>query len=170
MAALLAGGCGEEAVIPADEARPAPGLERPGLHRDRVDLRDLRGQVVLLNFWATWCPYCRREIPHLVALQEELGSRGLQVVGAAMNWKIDSRDPNDPHLFHQKVATFALEHDLNYPVPLVRTGMGEVMRRFGNVPGGIPYTVLIDREGRLRRTYQGSPGPEALRKGVKHLL
>lgn len=167
---LLAGGCGEEVVIPAEEARQAPGLARPGLHQERVALGDLRGQVVLLNFWATWCPYCRREIPHLIELQRELGDRGLQVVGAALNWKIDSREPKDPQLFQQKVSTFALEHGLNYPVPLVKTGMEQVMQRFGNVAGGIPYTVLIDRQGRIRRTFAGNPGPDALRKGIKRLL
>jgi len=147
----------------------APALERPTLDNGKVALSGLRGQVVLLNFWATWCPYCKKEIPHLIELQEELGDRGLQVVGAAMNWKIDSREPKDPDIFHQKVASYALEHGLNYPVPLVKQGMDEVMERFGN-PAGVPYTVLIDAKGRIRATFQGNPGKAKLRRAVTALL
>ena len=147
----------------------APALERPTLDNGKVALSGLRGQVVLLNFWATWCPYCKKEIPHLIELQEELGDRGLQVVGAAMNWKIDSREPKDPDIFHQKVASYALEHGLNYPVPLVKQGMDEVMERFGN-PAGVPYTVLIDAKGRIRSTFQGNPGKAKLRRAVTALL
>ena len=168
-AALPLVGCSDDPVLPASEAAQAPSLERPSLENGKLALADLRGQVVLLNFWATWCPYCRKEIPHLVSLQEELGDRGLQVVGAAMNWKIDSREPNDPAIFHQKVASFALEHGLNYPVPLVKTGMNDVFKRFGD-PVGVPYTVLIDREGRIRATFQGNPGEDKLRRAVKALL
>ena len=168
-AGLTLAGCSEEPVLPASEAVAAPGLERASLENGTVALADYRGRVVLLNFWATWCPYCRKEIPHLVALQEELGGRGLQVVGAAMNWKIDSRDPNDPEIFHQKVASFALEHGLNYPVPLVKTGMSDVFQRFGD-PVGVPYTVVIDREGRIRATFQGNPGKANLRRAVEALL
>ena len=168
-AGLTLAGCSQEPVLPADEAASAPALERPSLDNGEVALADFHGKVVLLNFWATWCPYCRKEIPHLVALQEDLGERGLQVVGVAMNWKIDSREPNDPGIFHQKVATFALEHGLNYPVPLVKEGMNGVMKRFGD-PVGVPYTVLIDREGRIRATFQGNPGEAKLRRAVRALL
>jgi cytochrome c biogenesis protein CcmG/thiol:disulfide interchange protein DsbE len=168
VAAMLVG-CGEEAVLPPGEAVQAPAFERPTVESGDLALGELRGQVVLLNFWATWCPYCKKEIPHLVQLQEELGDRGLQVVGAAMNWKIDSREPNDPEIYHQKVASFALEHGLNYPVPLVKTGMNGVMKRFGD-PVGIPYSVLIDREGRIRATFQGNPGEAKLRRAVQALL
>jgi thiol-disulfide isomerase/thioredoxin len=165
----MVGGCSEPPVLPADEAAAAPALERPTLDHGEVAVADYRGRVVLLNFWATWCPYCRKEIPHLVALQKELGGDGLQVVGAAMNWKINSRDPNDPEIFHQKVTTFALEHGLNYPVQLVKTGMDGVMMRFGD-PVGVPYTVLIDRKGRIRATFQGNPGKEKLRRAVNAVL
>jgi len=165
---LLAGAGGSPLQSPV-KAVSAPDFRQPGLERDRVRLADYRGKVVVLNFWATWCPYCRREIPHLVDLQAELGDRGLQVVGAAMNWKINSREPNDPEIFQQKVSSFALEHGLNYPVSLVKRDMGEVMGGFGS-PVGVPYTVLIDRKGRIRATFQGNPGAERLRRAVQVLL
>lgn len=168
-AGLVLAGCSEDPVVPAGEAMEAPALERPSMDNGEVALADFRGQVVLLNFWATWCPYCKEEIPHLIELQEELGGEGLQVVGAAMNWKIDSREPNDPDIFQQKVASYILEHGLNYPVPMVKQGMDGVMERFGD-PVGVPYTVLIDREGRIRATFQGNPGKDKLRRAVNALL
>ncbi|MFA9460107.1 TlpA disulfide reductase family protein [Thiohalorhabdus sp. Cl-TMA] len=168
--AVLLGGCsGEQVVTPAHEAEAAPAFERPGLREERISLEAYRGKVVLLNFWATWCPFCRKEIPHLVDLQERYGAEGLQVLGAALNWKIDSRERNDPDIFHQKVAAFELEHGLNYPIPLIKEGMDEVLARFGD-PVGIPYTVLIDRRGRVRKVFQGNPGPDPLEKAVRTLL
>ncbi|MFP4560950.1 MAG: TlpA family protein disulfide reductase [Thiohalorhabdus sp.] len=169
--ALVVGGCGggEEVVVPAEEAEPVPALERPGLQGESVALEDYRGRVVLLNFWATWCPFCKKEIPNLIELQERYGEEGLQVIGAALNWKLDSREPNDPEVFHQNVERFHLEQGLNYPVPLIKEGMDEVMARFGDPPG-IPYTLLIDREGRIRQVFQGNPGKETLEKAVRTLL
>jgi thiol-disulfide isomerase/thioredoxin len=170
LAFLLLAGCGEEVVTPAEEARPTPALERESLDGGRFSLEQFRGQVVLLNFWATWCPYCQEEIPHLIALQEELGDQGLQVVGAALNWQFDSQEPGDPKVFREKVGAFSMENGLNYPLPLVAEGMKATLERFGNPIGTIPYSVLIDREGRIRKTFQGNPGPEALREAVTHLL
>ncbi|MEF8981551.1 TlpA family protein disulfide reductase [Thiohalorhabdus sp.] len=162
-------GCSEAPVVSAEEAMEAPALQQPTLDNGKVALTDFRGKVVLLNFWATWCPYCKKEIPHLIELQEDLGDRGLQVVGAAMNWKIDSREPKNPDIFHQKVASYALKHGLNYPVPLVKQGMDGIMKRFGD-PAGVPYTVLIDTQGRIRATFQGNPGKDKLWRAVKALL
>ncbi|HKJ89375.1 MAG TPA: hypothetical protein VKA48_12830, partial [Gammaproteobacteria bacterium] len=85
------------------------------------------------------------------------------------NWKFNSRSPNDPALFMQQVSGFQLEHGLNYPVALVKKDMGKILHRFGDSVG-IPYTVLIDREGRVRRTFHGVPDPDTLEKSVRTLL
>lgn len=167
---LVLGGCEEPLVRAPSESRPAPELSRPGLDAGRIRLADYEGRVVLLNFWATWCPYCKKEIPHLIAMQEDLGGDGLQVVGAALNWEFNSQKPGDPGIFRDKVGGFALEEGLNYPVPLVTEGMSRLLERFGNAVGTIPYTVLIDREGRIRATFQGNPGEATLRRAVKRLL
>lgn len=164
-------GCSEGVVTPAEESPRAPALEREGLDGNRLTLERFRGKVVLLNFWATWCPYCQKEIPHLVDLQESLGDKGLQVVGAALNWKFNSQKPGDPEVFRDKVGAFVMEEGLNYPVPLVAEGMKPMLDRFGNTSGGaIPYTVVIDREGRIRATFLGNPGAAKLRRAVKALL
>jgi thiol-disulfide isomerase/thioredoxin len=167
---LVIGGCEEPLVRAPSESPSAPELSRPGLDAERIRLADYRGRVVLLNFWATWCPYCKKEIPHLIAMQEDLGDEGLQVVGAALNWEFNSQKPGEPAIFRDKVGGFVLEKGVSYPVPLVTEGMSGILERFGNPVGTIPYTVLIDREGRIRATFQGNPGEATLRRAVKRLL
>jgi len=166
---MVGGWAGAGPLVAANQAKETPSLQRSGLQRKQISLKEFRGKVVLLNFWATWCPYCRKESPHLVDLHSRLGGQGRQVIGAALNWKFNSRSPNDPALFMQQVSGFQLEHGLNYPVALVKKDMGKILHRFGDSVG-IPYTVLIDREGRVRRTFHGVPDPDTLEKSVRTLL
>ncbi|HKJ88278.1 MAG TPA: TlpA disulfide reductase family protein, partial [Gammaproteobacteria bacterium] len=75
-AALMVGGwAGAGPLVAANQAKETPSLQRSGLQRKQISLKEFRGKVVLLNFWATWCPYCRKEIPHLVDLQSRLGGQ-----------------------------------------------------------------------------------------------
>jgi peroxiredoxin len=99
-------------------------------------LEQWRGQVLVVNYWATWCAPCREEIPGFVRLQERYGSRGLQFVGIA----IDQAD---------KVAEFATEFRINYPLLLGELETIELLRQAGNRAGVLPYTLVIDRNGKL---------------------
>jgi thiol-disulfide isomerase/thioredoxin len=99
-------------------------------------LEQWRGQVLVVNYWATWCAPCREEIPGFVRLQERYGSRGLQFVGIA----IDQPD---------KVAEFASEFRINYPLLLGGLETIELLRQAGNRAGVLPYTLVIDRKGNL---------------------
>ena len=99
-------------------------------------LEQWRGQVLVVNYWATWCAPCREEIPGFVRLQERYGSRGLQFVGIA----IDQPD---------KVAEFASEFRINYPLLLGGLEAIELLRQAGNRAGVLPYTLVIDRKGNL---------------------
>ena len=100
------------------------------------NLEQWRGQVLVVNYWATWCAPCREEIPGFVRLQERYGSRGLQLVGIA----IDQPD---------KVAEFASEFRINYPLLLGGLETIELLRQVGNRAGVLPYTLVIDRKGNL---------------------
>jgi len=103
---------------------------------DSLSLEDLRGQVVLLNFWATWCAPCRHETPFLQQLYLDRSSKGLEIVGVSM----DTRDAWDD------VADFVEEYGVTYPIlvdPQMR-GM-DAYRVLG-----LPATFLVDREGVLR--------------------
>ena len=99
-------------------------------------LEQWRGQVLVVNFWATWCAPCREEIPGFVNLQERYGSRGVKFVGIA----IDQPD---------KVAEFAREFRINYPLLTGGLESIDLLRQAGNRAGVLPYTLVIDRGGNL---------------------
>ena len=119
-------------------ARPAPEVELKTLDGRPYRLADLRGRVVLLNFWATWCVPCRSEIPVLNEMQRDLSARGFEVVG------VSTHDTAD------EVRSFQQDLRQDYTVLL---GTTEAQTKFGVVP--LPTTFLIDREGRIRETVLG---------------
>ena len=104
-----------------------------------LDLSSLRGKVVLVNFWATWCPPCREEIPDLVALQAKYKDE-LQIVGISQ----DSGSADE-------VARFARDHGMNYPVVM---STPDIERLFPNVYA-LPTTFVIDRDGKLAQKHVG---------------
>jgi thiol-disulfide isomerase/thioredoxin len=116
-----------------------------------------RGQVLVVNFWATWCAPCREEIPVFVRLQERHGARGLQFVGVAF----DQPD---------KVAEFAREFRINYPLLLGGTDIMELMREAGNRAGVLPYTLVIDRQGNVVSREPGGVKESKLESLVQPLL
>ena len=136
--------------------KPAPDVELQTLEGQPFHLTDLRGHVVLLNFWATWCVPCRAEIPEFNAMQRELKARGLEVVGV-------STSPAD-----SVEAIREFQKDLKQEYTVVR-GEKAVDEKFGNGPG-LPITYLIDREGRIRQTIVGARDREGWEAAVKPLL
>ncbi len=120
---------------------PAPVYAARTIAGDPVSLADLRGRVVLLNIWATWCHPCRTEIPELQALFEKEQARGLEVVGVSIDAGGEDED----------VAEFAEKYGVTYPI--WRDGDGRVSTTFAAV--GVPASYLIDREGVLRWSHLG---------------
>ena len=140
----LAGGPPAPAALPADDApaaRPGPFTLPDLAGRDR-SVSEWAGQVLLVNFWATWCPPCRREMPLLVDLQDELGSRGLQVVGVAID------EPG-------AVRDFVADHAIDFPVLVGGEEAIRAARDYGNRQGALPYSVVIDRSGRVAGRFPG---------------
>lgn len=119
----------------------------PTLEGDTASLADYRGQVVVLNVWGTWCPPCRREIPELVELQEEIEGRGGVVIGLA----VDSGTPSE-------IQEFGDEYGMNYPIWM--TDGRKAMDHYRAV--GYPTTLLIDRQGMIRKRYMGPQTAEKL--------
>ncbi|HEY3037912.1 MAG TPA: cytochrome c biogenesis protein/redoxin [Pyrinomonadaceae bacterium] len=136
--------------------QPAPDVELQTLAGQPFRLTDLRGRVVLLNFWATWCVPCRAEIPELNAMQLELNPRGLEVVGV-------STSPGDTV---EAIRDF--QKDLKQEYTVLR-GPEEVGEKFGNGPG-LPVTYLIDRDGRIRQKIVGARDRAGWEAAVKPLL
>lgn len=120
-------------------------------------LSQWRGKVLVVNLWATWCAPCREEIPAFVRLQDKYRARGLQFVGIA----IDRRDP---------VQAFVREFGMNYPVLLGGIETVEMSRRAGNHVGALPFTVIIDRHGKIARTELGGIDEAKLQGIIESLL
>ena len=139
-------------------ARPnekAPRLELKDLRGRVRRLADYRGRVVLLNFWATWCPPCRAEVPDLVRWQREYGKDGLQVVGV-------TQPPTDV----ARVRRFVRRHRVSYPVLLVAADT----RALFAAGETLPLSVVIDREGTVREVIKGILLPEEFEEKIKPLL
>jgi len=133
---------------------PVPDVEFQTLAGKPFRLKELQGQVVLLNFWATYCIPCREEIPALNALQHELQSQGLKIVGASLDDTIDG-----VNAYQQEVAKF--EYD-------VLLGGGDAKVKFAQ--SVLPTTYLIDRQGRIRQKIIGARDKAGWEAAVKPLL
>jgi peroxiredoxin len=134
--------------------KQAPAFTRPGLNGATVDLASLRGKVVLLNFWATWCGPCEVEMPIFAGWQNQYGSQGFQVIGISMD--------DDPALA-RKLST---KLKLNYPSAMGDEKLGEL---YGGVLG-LPLSYLIDRNGIVRAKIQGETDPKTIEEQLKALL
>jgi cytochrome c biogenesis protein CcmG/thiol:disulfide interchange protein DsbE len=133
---------------------PAPDFTVKDSDR-QVTLSQLRGQIVVLNFWATWCPPCRTEIPLLQRVHTAYAARGFTVVGVAM----DERG-------WAAVTPFLAQHRVEYPVLL---GNAAVARRYGGLKT-LPYTLFLDRAGRVVATHAAALTETPLRRIVETLL
>lgn len=131
-------------VVPhqGESVADAMNIELPDGDGHPHALAEWRGKVLLINFWATWCPPCRDEIPLLNTLQERWGERGVQVVGVALDEAAE-------------VGKFVRQTPLAYP-SLVGGGEGvRLAERLGNLLGVLPFTVVVDRAGRVAGQHLG---------------
>lgn len=147
---------GNGGICPADAKKANLDFTVEDMHGNAVKLAEFKGKVIVLDFWATWCPPCKAEIPGFVELQKEYGDDGLQVIGVSVD------DPPD------KLKPFVDEFKMNYPV-LVGLGRDDLQDAYGPM-WGIPTTFLIDREGRICRKHSGLVGKEKYERDIKALL
>lgn len=131
-------------TLPDPQGRPEP-------------MTQWRDKVLVVNFWATWCEPCREEVPALIRTQQKYAPNGVEIVGIA----VDSA---------AKVRDFAKEYGISYPLLVGGLETIEVSRKLGNKIGGLPYTVIVDRGGRVAHTRLGGISEADLDRVLRPLL
>lgn len=147
---------GVAAVAGCGSPEMAPQINYTLLDGRKASLGDLRGKVVLINFWATSCTSCVAEMPQIVATHEKFKSRGFETLAVAMSY--------DPPAF---VANFAESRKLPFGVVIDNTGA--IAQGFGDVRL-TPTTFLLDKRGAIVRRYVGPPDFDALHRQLDQLL
>jgi cytochrome c biogenesis protein CcmG/thiol:disulfide interchange protein DsbE len=144
-------------AVPVGEAGSRlPGFTATDLGGHAISAADLRGKVVLVDFWATWCAPCKKEMSGYQQLAERYRRSGLVVIGFKSNDMADTEDP----------AAFAKKIGVRYPL-IVATD--ELLRMFGGIEG-LPTTILYDRQGILRKKIIGFEYTETVEEYLKPLL
>jgi cytochrome c biogenesis protein CcmG/thiol:disulfide interchange protein DsbE len=141
-------------IVPAASRRRMPEVELAQLGEGTWRMADHRGQVVLINYWATWCGPCREEMPGLARLSRELGPEGLAVVGVSL-------DEGGREKVQRFVEEFHVPYPVAFPAPMSQVGQGLE---------GVPTTILVDRAGRVAKVYVGAVREGDFREDVKVLL
>ncbi|SEK96868.1 TlpA disulfide reductase family protein [Nitrosovibrio tenuis] len=152
---------GSHAEAPADGsnrgAETILAASLPDLQDNNQSLSQWLGKVMVVNFWASWCEPCRKEIPEFIELQKKFGDSGLVFVGIAVDQK-------------ERAAAFSKEIGINYPVLVGDMKAMALAEAAGNRQGALPFTVIIDRSGKITATKLGSLSRSKLESMVKPLL
>jgi len=142
-------------ALPSTSAKSAPSFTLQDLNGKQVSLSDFKGKVVIIDFWATWCPPCVTEIPHFIELYEQYKDKGFAMVGISL----DRQGVGVVNSFVQK-------YRVNYPILMAD---GQVDKAYGGIMS-IPTTFVIDRAGNIRQKYVGYREKAVFEADIKALL
>jgi thiol-disulfide isomerase/thioredoxin len=162
LVAVLSAGCGSSSsieLIPRGSREQARDIKAQAISawKPGLDLASLRGQVVVLDFWATWCGPCRMELPDLVKLYDKYHSKGVEIIGLSS----EGQDMKPQDYFNK----FISQYGMDYPVGLAGT---ETLADYGI--RGIPATFFIDKQGKVALSFVGVHPLEDFVGAVDQLL
>ena len=144
-----------EAICSADAKAANLDFTLQDIHGKPFALSDYKGKVVLLDFWATWCPPCRKEIPGFIELYNKYRSRGFAVIGVSMDESTSD------------IKRFAKQFKMNYPI-LVGAGRDDLESAFGPLP--LPTAFVIARDGRICAKHEGLTPKEQFEREINSLF
>ncbi len=150
------------ADIPGPPTSKMIGQMRPGFEIADTDgqlknVSEWDGQVLLINFWATWCPPCKKEMPAFIELQEQYAEQGFKVIGIALDDL-------------QSVQDFADTIGVNYPLLVAEYDGIDLSRNYGNHVGALPFSAFVDRQGKIISTHMGELSKAQVEEIIRPLL
>lgn len=134
-----------------------PDFELPGNNDTTHHMTEWDGKTVLVNFWASWCPPCREEMPAFIELKDKYEDAGFEIIGIALD------TPENANNFADTIG-------VNYPILFADMTSDDLSIKFGNWVGGLPYSALIDKEGIIRFVQAGELKKSTLEKELKKIL
>ncbi|MEE7627540.1 TlpA disulfide reductase family protein [Methylobacter sp. Wu8] len=157
--ALVLGVTARQLFPPAEKTGPSalPEFNLPDLSGRQHNISEWRGKVLVINFWATWCPPCLKEIPDFVALQAQYADKDLQFIGIAL----EDREP---------VAEYTAATQINYPILLGGDNGIALSQQLGNTIGAVPYTLVVDRKGQIIFRHPGELSKQQIMEVVTPIL
>jgi thiol-disulfide isomerase/thioredoxin len=157
------------ARVPSGNSTSTPPTEAPtvalkDLNDKDVTLQQYKGQVVLVNFWATWCDPCKSEIPLLIGLRQKYGPRGFEILGLSMDE--DGKKAVQPFLEKERFDVEGQKEAINYPIVFANDTIAE---KFGGVMG-LPTSMLFTRDGKESKRIVGPVDLQDISKAIENLL
>jgi peroxiredoxin len=157
--AIACGGLGYFLRVNAtsDATAALLALKLPDPQGTEQDMARWQGKIIIANYWATWCPPCRQEIPDFIATANEFTAAPVQFVGISVDTAA-------------KVQDFGREHGVSYPLLIAPQQVLDETANFGNTMRVLPFTLIIDRHGLIRHTHIGRVGRDKLTEQIRGLL
>lgn len=157
--ALAAGISVKYLSAPVRDAGPSAMVDfsLPDLSGKQRSISEWQGKILIINFWATWCPPCRKEIPEFIALQEEYADKGLQFIGIA----IEEQEPVSEYL---KTLT------MNYPILIGEDNGIALSQQLGNIINAVPFTIVVNPQGQIIHRQPGEFSREKILEIITPLM